>query len=88
MAIIDILLSSDQTEGTKAVVSHWLFKVGDYVEKNQPIIELETDKVMMEVVAPDSGILLLKLQLKKRLTKNKKNPMFKASLLALLSDAC
>jgi len=57
MALIDIVLSSDQTEGTKAVVSHWLFKIGDYVEKNQPIIELETDKVMMEVVAPVSGTL-------------------------------
>lgn len=61
MALIDIVLSSDQTEGTKAVVSHWLYKVGDYVEKNQPIIELETDKVMMEVVAPDSGLLTAQL---------------------------
>jgi len=60
MALIDVVLSSDQTEGTKAVVSHWLIEVGDYVEKNQPLIELETDKVMMEVVAPTSGILVNK----------------------------
>jgi 2-oxoglutarate dehydrogenase E2 component (dihydrolipoamide succinyltransferase) len=61
MALVDIILSADQTEGTKAVVSHWLYSEGDFVEKDQPIIELETDKVMMEVVAPESGVLSVKL---------------------------
>jgi len=57
MALVDIILSEDQTEGTKAVISQWLFSEGEKVEKNQPILELETDKVMMEIIAPSSGIL-------------------------------
>jgi len=57
MASIDIILNEDQTEGTKATVSQWLYAEGDWVEKNQPIVELETDKVMMEIIAPATGQL-------------------------------
>ncbi|MCV6605983.1 MAG: E3 binding domain-containing protein, partial [Porticoccaceae bacterium] len=34
-----------------------LVAVGDPVEQNQPIAELETDKVAIEVVAPDCGVI-------------------------------
>ena len=61
MALIDIILSEDQTEGTKAVLNQWLYAVGDMVEKNQPILEIETDKVMMEIIAPVSGKLISKI---------------------------
>jgi Pyruvate/2-oxoglutarate dehydrogenase complex, dihydrolipoamide acyltransferase (E2) component, and related enzymes len=54
---VDITLEEAQTEGTTATVAEWLKKVGDRVRKDEPIIELETDKVMMEVVAPADGIL-------------------------------
>ncbi len=57
MALIDIILNEDQTEGTQAVLSQWLFDEGARVEANKPILELETDKVMMEIVAPVSGVL-------------------------------
>jgi len=57
MASVNIVLNEDQTEGTKATVSQWLYAVGDLVEKNQPIVELETDKVMMEIIAPATGQL-------------------------------
>ncbi len=57
MASIDIILTEDQTEGTKAVISQWLFTEGQVVTKNEPIVELETDKVMMEIIAPASGVL-------------------------------
>lgn len=56
MALIDILAPSEQ-EGTKATVRAWLKAVGDRVEANEPLIELETDKVAMEVAAPVSGTL-------------------------------
>jgi 2-oxoglutarate dehydrogenase E2 component (dihydrolipoamide succinyltransferase) len=55
--IVEIKLNADQTEGTKATVAQWLKQVGDSVTKDEPIIELETDKVMMEVIAPESGVL-------------------------------
>lgn len=61
--LIEIKLSADQTEGTQATVAQWLKRVGEAVVKDEPIIELETDKVMMEVIAPASGILHEKLVL-------------------------
>ncbi len=39
----------------------WLKEIGDYVEKDEPIIEIETDKITMEAESPGSGILLAKL---------------------------
>jgi len=56
-SIVEIKLTADQTEGTKATVAQWLKRKGEQVTINEPIIELETDKVMMEVIAPASGIL-------------------------------
>ncbi len=42
-------------EGT---VSKWLKKVGEKVEKDEPILEISTDKVDAEVPAPASGVIL------------------------------
>ena len=42
---------------TEATVSKWLKKVGDPVEADEAIVELETDKVNLEVPSPLSGIL-------------------------------
>ena len=47
----------DEQEGTKAVVRSWLKKVGDSVAENDPLVELETDKVTQEVPAPATGVL-------------------------------
>ena len=47
----------DEQEGTKAVVRAWLKQVGDAVAENDPLVELETDKVTQEVPAPASGVL-------------------------------
>ncbi len=42
---------------TEATVSKWLKKEGDTVEADEPIVELETDKVNLEVPSPISGVL-------------------------------
>ena len=42
---------------TEATVSKWLKNEGDSVEADEPIVELETDKVNLEVPSPVSGIL-------------------------------
>ena len=39
------------------MVRAWLKQVGDRVEVNDPLVELETDKVAMEVPAPAAGVL-------------------------------
>lgn len=54
--MIDIIVPVEQ-EGTQAVVRSWLKSVGDRVEINDPLVELETDKVAVEVPAPAAGIL-------------------------------
>jgi 2-oxoglutarate dehydrogenase E2 component (dihydrolipoamide succinyltransferase) len=54
--MIDILVPYEQ-EGTKAIVRSWLVKVGEAVKENDPLVELETDKVTQEVPAPADGIL-------------------------------
>jgi 2-oxoglutarate dehydrogenase E2 component (dihydrolipoamide succinyltransferase) len=43
---------------TEATVSKWLKTVGDTVEVDEPIVELETDKVNLEVPSPVSGVLI------------------------------
>ncbi|MCM8557234.1 dihydrolipoamide acetyltransferase family protein [Sphingomicrobium sediminis] len=56
MSLIDVLVPEEQ-EGTKAVVRGWLAKLGQRVEENDPLVELETDKVTQEVPAPAAGVL-------------------------------
>jgi 2-oxoglutarate dehydrogenase E2 component (dihydrolipoamide succinyltransferase) len=54
--VIDVVVPEEQ-EGTKAVVRAWLKQVGDRVSENDPLVELETDKVTQEVPAPAAGVL-------------------------------
>src|SRR5205807_8093326 len=42
---------------TEATVAKWLKKVGDTVAADEPLLELETDKVTLEVNAPAAGTL-------------------------------
>ena len=54
--MIDIVSPAEQ-EGTKAIVRNWLKKIGDKVAADEPLVELETDKVTQEVASPAAGIL-------------------------------
>ena len=42
---------------TEATVSKWLKSQGDAVTADEPIVELETDKVNVEVPSPSNGVL-------------------------------
>ncbi|TXG82284.1 MAG: 2-oxoglutarate dehydrogenase complex dihydrolipoyllysine-residue succinyltransferase [Sphingomonadales bacterium] len=42
---------------TEATIGSWLKKVGDAVKADEPIAELETDKVAVELMAPAAGVL-------------------------------
>ena len=42
---------------TEATIGQWFKKVGDTVNADEPLVELETDKVTIEVPAPASGVL-------------------------------
>ena len=42
---------------TEATVSKWLKQVGENVDEDEPLLELETDKVNVEVFSPSAGTL-------------------------------
>ena len=49
----------DLGEGiTEAEIRKWLVKVGDTVQEHQPVVEVETDKAVVEVPTPRSGKVL------------------------------
>jgi len=54
---IDVLLPADQAEGTRSQVLRWLKAVGQPVALHEPLVEIETDKVTIEVPAPADGVL-------------------------------
>lgn len=54
---IEILFPEDQQEGTEATVTQWLVKEGDSVAAHDPVVEIETDKVVVEVAAPEAGMI-------------------------------
>lgn len=54
---VEIRAPSGQEEGTRSQVLRWLKAVGEPVSQHEPLIELETDKVTVEVAAPGAGVL-------------------------------
>jgi 2-oxoglutarate dehydrogenase E2 component (dihydrolipoamide succinyltransferase) len=53
----DIVLPTDQSEGTSNTVGKWFKSVGDSVAQNEPLLEITTDKVTVEIAAPVAGVL-------------------------------
>ncbi len=54
---VEIRAPAEQTEGTRSQILRWLKSVGEDVARDEPLIEIETDKVTVEVAAPESGVL-------------------------------
>jgi len=54
---VDVTIPSGQSEGTESYLATWFKAVGDQVTENEPLLEISTDKVNMEVAAPATGIL-------------------------------
>jgi 2-oxoglutarate dehydrogenase E2 component (dihydrolipoamide succinyltransferase) len=54
---VEIRAPSGQEEGTRSQVLRWLKAVGEPVAEHEPLIELETDKVTVEVASPGAGVL-------------------------------
>jgi 2-oxoglutarate dehydrogenase E2 component (dihydrolipoamide succinyltransferase) len=55
--LADVLVPANE-EGTRATVLRWCKNVGDAVIKDEPLVELETDKVTVEIPAPAAGTLV------------------------------
>ena len=53
--IIDIKIPAAGESVTEAAIGNWLVEDGSYVEKDQEIAEVETDKATLPLIAPESG---------------------------------
>src|SRR5450432_3940041 len=54
---IDIKVPAMGESVTEATVARWFKKEGDAVKRDEPLLELETDKVTVEVPAPADGAI-------------------------------
>src|SRR5271168_5068175 len=52
------VLAPLNADGTRATILRWCKAVGETVVKDEPLLELETDKVTVEVPAPADGTLI------------------------------
>ena len=57
MAIVDVKVPQLSESVAEATLMQWKKKVGDTVTADEILIEIETDKVVLEVPAPSSGVL-------------------------------
>ena len=57
MAIFEVRMSEDEKEGTEASLGTWVKKPGEAVSLHEPLAEINTDKVTLEIAAPASGIM-------------------------------
>ncbi|MBW0454506.1 MAG: 2-oxoglutarate dehydrogenase complex dihydrolipoyllysine-residue succinyltransferase [Candidatus Kinetoplastibacterium crithidii] len=58
MAIIDVVVPQLSESISEATMMTWKKSVGSFVESDEILIEIETDKVVLEVPAPSSGVLI------------------------------
>lgn len=61
MAIEDIVIPQMGESVAEGSIGTWLKQVGDAVAQDEPIVEVETDKVAMEVPSPVAGVLVEQL---------------------------
>ncbi|MBI9040280.1 2-oxoglutarate dehydrogenase complex dihydrolipoyllysine-residue succinyltransferase [Lutibacter sp.] len=58
--ILEMKVPSPGESITEVEIAAWLVQDGDYVEKDQPIAEVDSDKATLELPAEESGIITLK----------------------------
>ncbi len=57
----EVIMPKNGMDMKEGVLVNWLKNVGDRVEKDEPLIEIETDKITMEEPSAYSGVLLAQL---------------------------
>ena len=59
---LEIKIPSVGESVSEVTIAAWLKKSGDYVEMDDPIAELETDKATVELNAPEDGVLKILIE--------------------------
>ena len=60
--ILEMKVPSPGESITEVEIASWLVEDGDYVEKDQPIAEVDSDKATLELPAEESGLITLKAE--------------------------
>jgi 2-oxoglutarate dehydrogenase E2 component (dihydrolipoamide succinyltransferase) len=60
--ILEMKVPSPGESITEVEIAQWLVEDGDYVEKDQPIAEVDSDKATLELPAEESGIITFKAE--------------------------
>lgn len=55
--VIEVRMPKEDHEGTAASVGRWLKQRGESVQEHEPLLEINTDKVTVEIAAPASGVI-------------------------------
>ena len=55
--LVEIIFPAETEEGSQSQIARWLKKAGENVDIHEPIVEVQTDKVVIEVAAPASGTI-------------------------------
>src|SRR5262245_58149075 len=56
-ALVNILLPAELREANECIVERWLRKAGEPVRAHEPLLEVNTDKAVVEVPSPADGVL-------------------------------
>ena len=62
MSVLEMKVPSPGESITEVEIATWLVADGDYVEKDQPIAEVDSDKATLELPAEESGVITLKAE--------------------------
>src|SRR5919112_2287201 len=77
---VDVRVPTLGESVTEATVAAWLKQEGDVVEAGEPLVELETDKVNVDVAAERSGVLT-------KIVRASGETVHPGDILATVSDA-
>lgn len=77
--VVDIIMPENEHEGTESFVENWFKRPGDPVEKHEPLLEINTDKVTMEVASPTTGVL-------KEMLKGPNDPVAAGDILGRITE--
>ncbi len=61
MSVVDIKVPSPGESVSEVEIAGWMVEDGDYVEKDQEIVELDSDKATLAMPAEESGIISIKV---------------------------
>src|SRR5215831_5993461 len=51
-------MPTEQSEGTESFLGAWMIKAGESIRENEPLVEVSTDKVTLEIASPATGVLV------------------------------